>query len=99
MPELLELGVVVLRNESRENFFIDVSLIIGEDTERLGTITPFPIDGSGTFMFKVDQSLAGSKREVNLERIKLRLTLEQERMDREIVVTIKSLRWLLDEDL
>jgi hypothetical protein len=94
-PEILEIGIVVLQNDSLENFFVDITIGLDSREEiRLGSATPIPLDGHGHFIFRADKALRTLWMEkAGGEVITLRLTLKQETQKGSITVLVDSLRW------
>lgn len=97
LPELLEFRIAVLENANLSNFSVGVYLIIDKDEEvSLGSATPYPVNSSGKFVFRVDKPLKETRKEVDLESLKLRFAMKPE-SKANIVVRVDSLKWLFED--
>lgn len=97
LPELLEFRIAVLENASLSNFSVGVYLIIDKDEEvSLGSATPYPLNSSGSFVFRVDKPLKEARKDLDLQSLKLRFSMKPE-TNENIVVRIDSLRWLFED--
>jgi hypothetical protein len=101
-PEVLEIEITVLENDSLINFFLQLDLSGPENrTVRLGTVTPFPLDSGGKFIFGTGEAvkkLIRVNKEAVPDSLDLIVTLRQESTAGNIIVRIESLVWRDAED-
>ncbi len=100
IPEVLEIDVTVVENDSLINFFIEVFIIAPDrDSVRIGTVTPFPIDAWGRFILGVDAAVEKLRRgpEEIGEPLALQFMLRQENLNAPVIVHIDSVNWFFPD--